>query len=56
MQTRPLFLRISGSSGVLKALLLESNEQLSCNPKKKSKKNLVFSLTNLQGYIALRTI
>ena len=34
MQTRPLFLRTSGSSGVLKAFLLERNGQLSCNPKK----------------------
>ena len=33
MQTRPLFLRISGSSGILKAVLLERNGQLSCNPK-----------------------
>ena len=41
MQTRPLFLRISGSSGVLKALLLERNRQLSCNPKKKKKKHPV---------------
>ena len=39
MHIRPLFLRTSGSSGVLKALLLERNGQLSCNPKKK-KKNL----------------
>ena len=31
-------LRTSGSSGVLKALLLERNRQLSCNPKKKKKK------------------
>ena len=38
MQTGPLFLRISGSSGVLKAVLLERNRQLSCNPKKKKKK------------------
>ena len=38
MQTRPLFLRISGSSGVLKAFLLERNRQLSCNQKKKKKK------------------
>ena len=38
MQSRPLFLRTSGSSGVLKALLLERNGQLSCNPKKKKKK------------------
>ena len=30
MQTRPLFLRTSGSSGVPKALLLERNGQLSC--------------------------
>ena len=37
MQTTPLFLRISGSSGVLMALLLERNRQLSCNPKKKKK-------------------
>ena len=35
MHIRPLFLRTSGSSGVLKALLLERNGQLSCNPKKK---------------------
>ena len=35
MQTRLLFLRISGSSGVLKAFLLERNRKLSCNPKKK---------------------
>ena len=35
---RPLFLRTSGSSGVLKALLLERNGQLSCNPKTKKKK------------------
>ena len=39
MQTRPLFLLISGSSGVLKAFLLERNRQLSCNPKKKKKSN-----------------
>ena len=38
MHIRPLFLRTSGSSGVLKALLLERNGQLSCNPKKKKKK------------------
>ena len=38
MQTGPLFLRISGSSDVLKAFLLERNRQLSCNPKKKQKK------------------
>ena len=38
MQTGPLFLRISGSSGVLKVFLLERNRQLSCNPKKKKKK------------------
>ena len=38
MQPRPLFLRTSGSSGVPKALLLEGNGQLSCNPKKKKKK------------------
>ena len=36
MQTRPLFLRTSGSSGVLKALLLERNGQLSFNPQKKN--------------------
>ena len=35
MQPRPLFLRTSGSSGVPKALLLEGNGQLSCNPKKR---------------------
>ena len=39
MHIRPLFLRTSGSSGVLKALLLERNGQLSCNPKKKKKNN-----------------
>ena len=46
LQTGPLFLRISGSSGVLKAFLLERNRQLSCNPKKKKKKknNACFSL------------
>ena len=38
MRIWPLFLRISGSSGVLKAFLLERNRQLSCNPKKKKKK------------------
>ena len=38
MHIRPLFLRTSGSSGVLKALLLERNGHLSCNPKKKKKK------------------
>ena len=38
MQTRPLFLRTSGSSGVPKALLLAWNGQISCNPKKKKKK------------------
>ena len=32
MRIWPLFLRTSGSSGVLKALLLERNRQLSCNP------------------------
>ena len=37
MRIWPLFLRTSGSSGVLKALLLERNRQLSCNPKKKKK-------------------
>ena len=39
MRIWPLFLRTSGSSGVLKALLLERNRQLSCNPKKKKKKS-----------------
>ena len=34
MRIWPLFLRTSGSSGVLKALLLKRNRQLSCNPKK----------------------
>ena len=38
MRIWPLFLRTSGSSGVLKAFLLERNRQLSCNPKKKKKK------------------
>ena len=38
MHIRPLFLRTSGSSGVLQALLLERNGQLSCNPKKNKKK------------------
>ena len=37
IQTRPLFLRTSGSSGVPKALFLERNGQLSCNPKKKKR-------------------
>ena len=37
MQTGPLFLRTSGSSGVLKALLHERNGQLYGNPKKKKK-------------------
>ena len=37
MRIWPLFLRTSGSSGVLKALLLERNRQLSCNQKKKKK-------------------
>ena len=46
MQTGPLFLRISGSSGVLKAFLLERNRQLSCNPKKK-KKNWVHLSTSV---------
>ena len=41
MRIWPLFLRTSGSSGVLKALLLERNRQLSCNPKKKKKKKQV---------------
>ena len=40
MRIWPLFLRTSGSSGVLKALLLERNRQLSCNPKKKKKKKI----------------
>ena len=42
MRVRLLFLHTSGSSGVLKALVLERNEQLSCNPqrKKKEKKNI----------------
>ena len=47
MHIRPLFLRTSGSSGVLKALLLERNGQLSCNPKKKKKKKTV-SISCLQ--------
>ena len=41
MRIWPLFLRTSGSSGVLKALLLERNRQLSCNPKKKKKKKKI---------------
>ena len=41
MRIWPLFLRTSGSSGVLKALLLERNRQLSCNPKKKKKPGVV---------------
>ena len=40
MHIRPLFLRTSGSFGVLKALLLERNGQLSCNPKKRKKKKM----------------
>ena len=42
MQTRPLFLRTSGSSGVPKGLLLERNGQLSW-PKKKKNKTLASS-------------
>ena len=37
MQTRPLFLRTSGSSGVPKALLLERNGQLTQKTKKTKK-------------------
>lgn len=33
VQTRQLFLHTSASSGVMKALLLDRNRQLSCNPK-----------------------
>ena len=40
MHIRPLFLRTSGSSGVLKALLLERNGQLSCNPQNKKNPTL----------------
>ena len=43
MHIRPLFLRTSGSSGVLKALLLERNGHLSCNPKKKKKKKHILA-------------
>ena len=46
MQTRPLFLRISVLSGVLKALLLERNRQLSCNPQKKKKPGQHHSLNS----------
>ena len=49
MHIRPLFLRTSGSSGVLKALLLERNGQLSCNPKKKKKKKKTYPKI---GYIS----
>ena len=56
MRIWPLFLRTSGSSGVLKALLLERNRQLSCNQKKKKKKKktlvstwLVFSWQGARG-------
>ena len=38
MHITPLFLRTSGSSGVLRVFLLERNGQLSCNPKKEKKK------------------
>ena len=55
MHIRPLFLRTSGSSGVLKALLLERNGQLSCNPKKKKKKSLGAQPCKycFAGYVAL---
>ena len=47
MRIWPLFLRTSGSSGVLKALLLERNRQLSCNPKKKKKKKTLEAFQHL---------
>ena len=47
MHIRPLFLRTSGSSGVLKALLLERHGQLSCNPKKKKKKKVPSNVLNV---------
>ena len=47
MRIWPLFLRTSGSSGVLMALLLERNRQLSCNPKKKKKKKELCEVPNL---------
>ena len=50
MHIRPLFLRTSGSSGVLKALLLERNGQLSCNPKKKKKKKKKKTLRRSSTY------
>ena len=43
MHIRPLLLRTSGSSGVLKALLLERNGQLSCNPQQQKKKKIALS-------------
>ena len=51
MHIRPLFLRTSSSSNVLKALLLERNGQLSCNPKKKKKKKKM--VHRLQGLDSL---
>ena len=56
MRIWPLFLRTSGSSGVLKALLLERNRQLSCNPKKKKKKkklSLVWKVFLLEAELLL---
>ena len=52
MRIWPLFLRTSGSSGVLKALLLERNRQLSCNPKKKKKKKRAVRGAKLIGVTA----
>ena len=49
MQTGPLFLRFSGSSGVLKAFLLERKRQLSCNPKKKNHSHGDAALALAQG-------
>ena len=50
MHIRPLFLRTSGSSGVLEALLLERNGRLSCNPqKKKKKKSCPWGATDVHG-------
>ena len=39
VHSRPLFLHISGSSGVLEGYLLERNGHLPCNPQKKKKKS-----------------
>ena len=53
MRIWPLFLRTSGSSGVLKALLLERNRQLSCNPKKNKKKKKQAATDALRARVLL---